>query len=1554
MNSNHKGLDKMSLTLNIHFPDPKHSTVSLINENDREETKPSGFTSPLSDKGQQYLRWYLEQFATQYSADTDFETAEKIVKQLSVLGKSLFSKVFSKTPARNLFKKFKENKVPNRLLTITTEHPDILSLPWELLQYSAKGFLLDETPPISIRRRMLGAAEKSFTINPKNQLHILFIVSNPDQTDAINPRAEVKAILNGLDKCFAERVTVEFLRPPTLNNLQNRLENRALPHIDILHFNGHSLFDKTGTLENEARLGFNTLSERLKTEAAAIGMGNNTGYFLFENDKGDTHFVPAQLLANLLNRHQIPLLILSAYKGETKTGENKNMDSLAAQLASTGIPFVLAMRYSMLVPATRKFFKRFYKALTQGQQIGTAFDMARLALGKETERREIPRFKERVKIHLQDWFSPSLYQQTPDSALLIPPPEKSGCRAKFLSNNLPKRQATEFFGRTDELRDIERRLIRGTRRITINGVDGEGKTCLAQEAGRWLHNTGLFKSVVYIDFANYQGVDLISMAVSTISSVLGKHLLDVDAVTQALRRTPTLLIFDNLDRLAEIHPNSSLPASPASQIEMNASQTGTPLFQTGNETTDNALFNPTLLNGNPSAVPLQTTEPTIFNNGQNGNSAVSFQTETTEQTIFNGQNGNSAAPFQTGNETTDNVLFNQNGLNGNSGAAPLQTGTTDPTFFDPTLPNGNSGAAPFQTGTTDPTLFNQNGLNGNPGATPLQTGTTDPTIFNPNVQNGNSGAAPFQTGTTDPTIFNPNVQNGNSGAAPFQTGTTDPTFFDPTLPNGNSGAALSQMGTTEPTLFNQNELNGNSGSATSHKGIENSQTGLETPTPKKGCQISQFLKVAKKWSEVGQSRLIIITRQPQNHAAFPSNGSLKHHQLSLKNLEKKEALRYFDAIMQLPPEPVYGVPKREEVERLLERIHYHPLSINLLACQLKNDSLGALNERLNSQLAALPLSMSPQEQALTATLNLALEKLEPHRQWLPKMGLFQNGAFENVLQAITDVPEGQWQFLQQALKSSGLIQPENIEGVSVSFFNFHPRLASKLRERISPTEYQALTARYHQGYYELSKFLYNEEQNNPQQSSAIERKELPNLLNAVYGALNSQTNWAIDFAGYVNSFLNEFGIKSDLEKLTGQGNNAIKQVDENWFLGNSSQGEQLYRLNRIQEAQTVFENILEQLDDETPNYYHSVTLGWIGRCLAEQKQFESSADYFRQSLTELAQLEQSQKVRKELGRMQTYLATVLKEMNDYNGAKGAFEAALSIMRETKDARNEAAIQSQLGSLALLYGSPDEAEQRFRQAQPLFKALNMPKPEAEVLHKLGVAYQNRQQWQAAAQTYLQAAQIREAQSDIVAAIETWDKLAEVNQALGNFPETERWYLKVIEGSKSIRDWKKLSNGFRNVAELLQQTQPHRLGEALKFAEASLSIDKSLAPNESEILKTYTLLAKIADLQNNTAQAQNFRSLARQANVVNKEGELQQHQQLIDAVVQTMTKPELRTQLETMLQQRENKGWTKLVVAIRKILNGERNLDNLCDKECLDLTDAVIIQKILQDISTTFKV
>lgn len=1371
------------LELNLNFLDPQHFTVSLINDNRREETKRLGFTSPVSKKGQQHLRWYSEKYVT--GADIDSDTAQKIVKQLPILGKTLFNKVFSKKAAYYLFKKFKDIQAEDRLLTITADHPAILSLPWELLHSPNRGghFFLDEKPPFSIRRRMQGAGNQLFTINPKNQLHILFIVSHSSQADE-ETKPRTQAILDGLEKHLAGQITLEFLRPPTLNNLQKRLENQTLPHIDIVHFNGCSQFDEMGNLENEAKIAFSFLSEALKQEANSIEMGQNTGYLCFENDNGNSHLVPAQLFANLLNRHQVPLLILSAQPGTDE--KSNNMDSLTAQLAATGIPFVLAMRYSMLTPATQKLFKAFYENLVLGQKIGRALDMARLALYQETERLEIPRFKERVIIHLQDWFLPVLYQQTPDSALLIPSDSKYSENTWLLQNNLPKPPTAGFFGRCKEMLIIERQFVRGTRRITINGVEGQGKTQLAQEAGRWLHHTCFFKCVVFIDFANYQGVDPVSLAVSVIASVLQKQLLNADAATQALRRVPTLLIFDNLDALVE-------PSTPIS----NAGTVPASLTGIGSQTRD------------------------------------------------------SSPGFQTGIGATDPLLLNLNNVEQNSPS--LQTGTE----------------------TTDSLLFEK----------------VDKIANASQTENKKPGSI----------LFNKERLGGIAGAA------------------------------------KQTETTGSSP-------IPNSQS----PIPQAG--IAQLLDIAKKWSEVGQSRLLIIRRRAQHHAGFSNMGSLKHHQFTLESLDKTGASCYFNALMQLPPNPAFGMPKSEEVEKLLEQVHNHPLSIKLLAGRLKNDSVSTLSERLKSLLITLPTNGSPEEKALAASFHLALEKLDPYKPWLSKMGVFQDGAFENVLQSITDIPKAQWESLQQDLENTALIQPENLEGVTVAYLHIQPRLAQKLWAQLSHQDQQALSARYCQGYYELARFLYDDGNNNPHQTRAIERKELPNLLRAVHLALKSGTNWHKDFANYVQSFLNDFGIKSDLDNLTTQVKKTVPPGDfKNWFISRSDQGEQFYAANRYEEAQAVFEEILEQLD-ETPSYHRCITMGWLGRCLAEQGEFELSADYLRQTVSDLGQIESSQKVRLEMGRMQTYLATVLKEIKDYNGAREAYEIALSIVKEIQDTRNEAVIQSQLGTLGKLQGYPEEAEQRYHYALPLFRQLNDLKSEANVWHQLGAVYQDRQQWEPAAQAYLQAADIREKQADLTGAIASWVQLAQVNRALGNLPEAERWYRKAIEGGKSKADWLNVSKWFRDLAELLL-LQPQRLVEAFTLAEAGLSIDKTLNPSEAEIWKAYILLAKIAEQQNNTLQAQNFRSLARRAKVNTSDSheELQQHQQLIEAVLQTVAQPKLRSQLDLMLQQREGKGWTSLVAAIRQILKGERDWDKLCDRECLDSTDAVIMQKILQELS-----
>ena len=82
---------------------------------------------------------------------------------------------------------------------------------------------------------------------------MLFVVSRPKEAGFIDPRADALAVLDALDAKALARVEVEFLRPPTLQTLVDRLENTDLPPVDILHFDGHGVFDPDGQLADKAK-----------------------------------------------------------------------------------------------------------------------------------------------------------------------------------------------------------------------------------------------------------------------------------------------------------------------------------------------------------------------------------------------------------------------------------------------------------------------------------------------------------------------------------------------------------------------------------------------------------------------------------------------------------------------------------------------------------------------------------------------------------------------------------------------------------------------------------------------------------------------------------------------------------------------------------------------------------------------------------------------------------------------------------------------------------------------------------------------------------------------------------------------------------------------------------------------------------------------------------------------------------------------------------------------------------------------------------------------------
>ena len=1281
----------MSSELNLRFPDESHVEATL----DGEASGLLSFVNPVAPADRRDLAWYLEIYGAHSLGDPDDRDAVRIAARLPQIGEVLFGAVFH-GPALRLFQRFQDRQDGARLLTVSAEHPEILAIPWELLRDPSRGgvHLFQENPRISIRRRLAGATggRPPFRVKPKERLHLLFVISRPEGAGFLDPRADAGAVLDAIETHAPGRITWEILRPPTLDALVERLEDREKPPVDILHFDGHGVFDPRGGLpEGFARDRQRRISraeEILRAPVAGAASPAQTGYLLFETKDGEVDFVAAHRLGENLHQHKVALVVLSACQsaalaedagaGGSTAGEaaERAMGSIAVRLTAAGLPAVLAMTHSVLVATTRALFGELYKDLARHRGIGEALDNARRYLLNHPEKYEVQRGPDRVWLSLQDWFVPALYQGGEDLPLLrLPRRLKTAPPApEPLPNNLDAAPEAGFYGRRRELWQIETWLAGPTtRRLTLTGFGGQGKTALAQEAGRWLLRIGMFQAAVFVGYARIQAADALAVAVSEIGRVLGASLPDAEAARQALAATPALVILDNLEALAE-----------------------------------------------------------------------------------------------------------------------------------------------------------------------------------------------------------------------------------------------------EP--------------------------------------LRELLDAAVLWSAAGGSRVLLTTRRPDfGHADYKVEGTRFHRRIQLDGLGRREApddaLEWFGELMKLPPAPAVPAPRRQELIDLFARVKFHPLSIRVLAEQAKTRRPSEMGERLERLLSRGAGTAASDETLpeLVASLQLSLDRLDPAaRALLPRLGVFQGGAWDPMILWITEIPEADWSRLRRQLEAAALVEPEDLPGVTVPFLRFHPTLAPMLWAQVEFAEQGRLSHAHRQQYYGLASDLYFEDNRNPHQARAIAFRELPNLLHAVHAALAESDPDAVAFADRVTRFLSVFGLPREIAALAARSQAAAGEVgSRSWYLAQSNRGEQLLAAGRAQEAAEVFREVLRHLQ-EAPSFERASTLGRLGRCYIAGGRPDLADQEYENALAVLDRLPPSDAVKRERGGRLTDLADVLRHQGRYAEAREKYEEGLEIAKKLEDLRGQGVSLGQLGTLAMLEGNLKEAVARYQDALILFQQLQEPAAEAIAWHQLGMAFEEARQWDEAERHYREAARISEGLGDLAGAARTWNHLAIVNKEAGKPAAAETWYRKAIETMQRGRFGGRREKALNNLANLLR-SQPQRLDEARQLAEEALAIKKTLDPGASEIWKTYFLLSGIADQQGQPAQAREYRRLAREAKrkFAGTRHELRRHAQFILATVMAAQDADRRDALIAHgLPALEKGGWTNLVGAIRRILAGERDADALC--ESLDLEDSMIVEAILAGI------
>ena len=225
------------------------------------------------------------------------------------------------------------------------------------------------------------------------------------------------------------------------------------------------------------------------------------------------------------------------------------------------------------------------------------------------------------------------------------------------------------------------------------------------------------------------------------------------------------------------------------------------------------------------------------------------------------------------------------------------------------------------------------------------------------------------------------------------------------------------------------------------------------------------------------------------------------------------------------------------------------------------------------------------------------------------------------------------------------------------------------------------------------------------------------------------------------------------------------------------------------------------------------------------------------------------------------------------------------------------------------------------------------------------YKEAKQWDEAEKVCREALCIQDSIGDLTGAAQTANLLAVVTTSAGKPEAAEAWFRKAIEDA---RDRLQVSVSLCNLANLLQN-QANRLQEAQQLAEEALAISKTLDPAAAKIWTIYTILADIANKQHDTTQAQEYRRLSREAmtEFAGTKYELRKHGHLIAAVVAVADKAEARKELEPALEGIAKRGFDNFSAAIRRLLEGERDEDVVC--EPLDGEEAAIINAILRGIA-----
>jgi tetratricopeptide (TPR) repeat protein len=613
-------------------------------------------------------------------------------------------------------------------------------------------------------------------------------------------------------------------------------------------------------------------------------------------------------------------------------------------------------------------------------------------------------------------------------------------------------------------------------------------------------------------------------------------------------------------------------------------------------------------------------------------------------------------------------------------------------------------------------------------------------------------------------------------------------------------------------------------------------------------ELKGILALCERLLKAGETRVIFTSRE-----TLPAPFDAERHRRELHQLDRDDAVKLVERVLNVGGgnTGASSDAAREEIEQLVDAVHYHARTLALLAPSLREHGVESTRESLVELMVEMEKNFpGSREKSVFASVELSLRRMSQANQDRARvLGVFHSGVELHVLRHMMQWEEADVTSLALELIETGLATPNRYNHLSLN-----PALCPYLRGRMDAQEREALMARWVETMCWYSESLWQQQRQNIELAATLTVLELPNLfvlLELVQRAGDAEAT--INLATSLYGLLQMSGKPRLLERVGLVRDATTAVLGEAWnhaqFEGARTRIEQELANGRLREA---FEGVckLHQRAKEAGEQrypgsdYDLAAAYWLlGRVLNTVGSSERALpllDEARQRFEAVAADRPGRGAEQMAAKCFIEVGDCLWVLGRLDEAVTTYEEGIRRSEELGDDRSVAVGKCQIGSIRKDQHRYTEALAALAEARERFTKLNEPESVAAIWHQTGAVYRDQGEAEAAEDAYHKSLAIKVRLGSVAGQAKTLNELGILYSGLGQLEEVAAFFQQAVD--KSVESHDISSEGYyrHNLADTLRNLK--RFDEARQEIGRAIECDAQFG-RATDPWKTWALLESI---------------------------------------------------------------------------------------------------------------